>query len=296
MYNRVLLPLLEDDPRKTITFVGVTVRKIVYPLLKIIIPMTLKRKLVLLTPRQKPKRPTIFISTHEFREDIEAAFYAAGVPLYIVNGSVKVIMNSFDGILNWIGGMILFDRANKKSRKAVKEKMVYALEKGANILLYPEGTWNKSPNQIISGLFPGVYEVAKRSGAQIIPIANHREKTIIYSEVGIPFDISKMECEEAMEKVKEQLATLRYDLIEKCGTLQREKLPKGRKLDLFWKKHIYALMAEVSYYDYELEKHTKYREKNVTFPDEVYDFFRKIEPSYDTAFLFRGNERWWKDG
>lgn len=68
--------------------------------------MTLKRKLVLSTPRQKPKRPTIFISTHEFREDIEAAFYAAGVPLYIVNGSVKVIMNSFDGILNWIGGLI----------------------------------------------------------------------------------------------------------------------------------------------------------------------------------------------
>lgn len=59
-----------------------------------------------MTPRQKPKRPTIFISTHEFREDIEAAFYAAVVPLFIVNGSVKVIMNSFDGILNWIGGLI----------------------------------------------------------------------------------------------------------------------------------------------------------------------------------------------
>ena len=294
MYNRILLPLLEDDPRKTITLVGVKVRKIMYPLLKIIIPMTLKRKLVLLTPRQKPKKPTIFVSTHEFREDIEAAFYAAGVPLYIVNGSVKVIMNSFDGILNWIGGMILFDRANKKSRKAVKEKMIYALEKGANILLYPEGTWNKSPNQIISGLFPGVYEVAKRSGAQIIPIANHRENTKIYSEIGVPFDISKMECEEAMETVKEHLATLRYDLIEKRGTFRRSELPMGKKLDLFWKDHIDALMAEVPHYDYELEKHTKYREKGVVFSDEAYDFFKNIRPSFDTAFLFRGNERWWK--
>lgn len=293
MYNKILCPLLSNDPKKTITPFGIKMRKILFPLIKVIIPLTVKRKLVLLSSRERTRKPTIFISTHEFREDCEAAYNAAGVPLFIVNGSVSIVMNTFDGITNWIVGMILVDRANKSSRKAVKDKMIYALKKGANILLYPEGTWNKSPNQIISGLFPGIYEVAKESGAPIVPIANHREKDSIYSIVGSSFDVSGMNREEAMETIKERLSTLRYELIEKYGSCKRENLPSGKELETFWSNNVDALMAEVPYYDYELEKHTKYREKGVTLPSEAFDFFKTIKPSIDTAFLYRENEKWW---
>ena len=293
MYNRILRPLLDNDPRKTITKFGIKMRQFLYPLFKKVVPLTIKRKLILVSRAEIPQKPTIFISTHEFREDCEAAYNAAGGPLFIVNGSVSIVMNTFDGITNWIVGMILVDRANKSSRKAVKAKMIYALKKGANILLYPEGTWNKSPNQIISGLFPGVYEVAKESGAPIVPIANHREKDSIYSIVGSSFDVSGMNREEAMETIKERLSTLRYELIEKYGQYKRDNLPYGSKLDSLWNDHIDALMAEVPYYDYELEKHTKYREKGVTLPSEAFDFFKTIKPSIDTAFLYRENEKWW---
>ncbi len=202
-------------------------------------------------------------------------------------------MNTKEGITNWIVGIILVDRADKSSRKALKDKMIYALKKGGNILIYPEGTWNKSPNQVISGLFSGVYEVAKESSARIIPIANHREEDTIYSIAGSSFDISHMSREEAMETIKERLSTLRYELIEKYGQYKREKLPYGSELDSLWKDHIDALMAEAPYYDYELEKHTKYREKGVTLPNEAFYFFKTINPSIDTAFLYRGNEKWW---
>lgn len=70
-----------------------------------------------------------------------------------------------------------------------------------------------------------------------------------------------------MEKIKEHLSTLRYELIEKYGYCERENLPSGTEMISIWKEHIDALMAEVPYYDYELEKHTKYREKGVTLPD-----------------------------
>ena len=52
-------------------------------------------------------------------------------------------------------------------------------------------------------------------------------------------------------------------------------------------------MVEVPYYDYELERHTKYREKGVVQAEEAYIFFRKTKPSKATAFLFRNNVRWW---
>ncbi len=184
MYNKVLEPLLDYNPKKTITPLGITVRRWMYPAIRKIIPHTVKRRFIQLNDPPKIKEPTIFVSTHEFREDAEAAYLAAGVPLYIVNGSVSIVMHSFDGITNWIAGMILLDRSDKQSRSSAKEKMVYALQSGANILVYPEGTWNKSPNQIISGLFPGVYEVAKRTGAKIVPIANHRTEDAVYSLVG----------------------------------------------------------------------------------------------------------------
>ena len=97
MYNKILLPFLDDDPRKTITPFGVKIRKVLFPLLKTVIPLTVKRKLIVVSARQNPKQPIILMSTYEFRENCEAAYNAAGVSAYLANGSVSVVMNSFDG-------------------------------------------------------------------------------------------------------------------------------------------------------------------------------------------------------
>ena len=55
------------------------------------------------------------------------------MPLFIVNGSVSVVMNTFDGITNWIVGMILVDRANKSSRKKNYSEKVHLYETGQRI-------------------------------------------------------------------------------------------------------------------------------------------------------------------
>ena len=128
MYNKMLEPLLLNDPQKTISSFGIRIRKALYPVFRFIIPKTLGRRLVLVA-RGKYRRnePLIFVSTHEFREDAEAAYMAAGMPVYLLNGSVSIVMNSFDGITNWLAGMILVDRTSRDSRRAAKEKMIYAI-------------------------------------------------------------------------------------------------------------------------------------------------------------------------
>lgn len=290
MYNKILEPLLADDPKRTLTKTGIQIRKVFYPIFRKIIPFTVRRKMVVISRGKIPKKePIIFVSTHEFREDAEAAYLAAGKVAFIVNGSVSIVMNSFDGITNWIVGMILVNRADKDSRKAVKNKMIYALRMGESIILYPEGTWNKSPNQIISGLFPGVYEVARATGCPIVPMAHQREGELIYSKVGDAFDISGMSRYKAMETVKEQLSTLKYELMETCGQVKRKYLPVGIEAENYWKEYINALMAEVPLYDYELEKYTKWVDKDVTAPTEAFSFFKRMKPSKYNAFLYRGN-------
>lgn len=296
MYNKTLEFLLADDPKKTISTFGIRIRKTLYPVFRFAIPKTLKRRLVLVSKGEYSRKdPVIFVSTHEFREDVEAAYMAACKPSYIVNGCPSIILNTFDGITNWLVGIILVDRANKDSRESVKKKMIYALQKGASIIIYPEGTWNKSPNQVISGLFPGVYVVAKATGAKVVAMAHQRERDVVYSKVGDAFDISYMNQADAMETIKEHMATLKYELIEEYGQCTRTEFPNSKDAVIFWKNHVDELMAEVPFYDYELEKHTKYVEKDVTLPKDAFSFFLTMKPSMNNAFLYRWNDHLWID-
>ena len=294
MYNKCLEPLLSNEPKKTITKFGIRVRKLMYPLLAAVVPHTLQRKVIVVGRGNIPKgKPVIFASVHGFAEDAQAMFIAANRSVYILNGSVPLVMNTPLGILNWIAGMIVVCRDDKESRKAAKAKMIYAINNGASVALYPEGTWNKSPNQVISGLFLGVYAVAKATGASVVPVAHQREEDMVYSIVGDAFDISGMEQADAMEIVKEKLATLKWELIETYSNCKRSDLPYGAEADRYWKNHIDSLMTEVPFYDYELEKHAKYVDKGVTLLDEAFGFFKKLKPNMNTAFLYRGNERYW---
>lgn len=45
------------------------------------------------------------------------------------------------------------------------------------------------------------------------------------------------------------------------------------------------LISQAEFYEYELERHTKYREKGVTLPEEAFSFMDKLIPSRENAFL-----------
>lgn len=53
------------------------------------------------------------------------------------------------------------------------------------------------------------------------------------------------------------------------------------------KNFIDGLMAEVEFYDYEVELHTKYRPKGITSPKEAFAFMENLIPNRNNAFLFR---------
>ncbi len=79
MYNKILEPFLDNDPKRRITKTGIQIRKVLFPIFRMIIPFTVRRKMVIISRGKVPKKePIIFVSTHEFREDAEAAYLAAG--------------------------------------------------------------------------------------------------------------------------------------------------------------------------------------------------------------------------
>jgi len=66
--------------------------------------------------------------------------------------------------------------------------------------------------------------------------------------------------------------------MERYSQCRRSELPYGKAAEAYWKKYIDDLMAEVKFYDYEDEKHTKYRPKGITDPEEAFVFKRNLMP------------------
>lgn len=288
MYNKFLERLLDNNPKKVISKRSIRIRKIISPMLRFIVPFVTPNSKLKVVRREKiPKQPVIFAATHGFREDVEHTILMAGRQAYMLNGSLPQVFRTFDGITAWIAGFILVDRRDKDSRAASKEKMVYALKLGASIIMYPEGTWNKSPNQLMSGLFSGIYEVARESGALVVPIATYRNGDRAYGIREEAFDICAFEKEEGIAILRDKMATMQYELMDQYGKAKRSEFPYDSYADKYWKKYIDDLMAEAKLYDYELEKHTKYRPKGVTNPEEAFAHIKELKPSRENAFLFR---------
>jgi len=288
MYNKFLERLLDNKPENVISKKSIIIRKIVSPVLRFLVPfVTPNSKLKVIRRAKLPNKPVIFAATHGFREDVEHTVVMANRQAYMLNGSLSQVFRSIDGITAWIAGVILIDRTNKESRAASKSKMIYALKQDASVIMYPEGTWNKSPNQLISGLFSGIYDVAKESGALVVPIATYRNGNKAYGIMEEAFDITEYDKKTGLTMLRDKMATMQYEMMEEYGRCKRKDFPYGKEADEYWKDYVDSLMAEVKYYDYDVELHTKFIDKNVTSPEEAFAFMDKLEINKKNAFLFR---------
>lgn len=286
MYNKFLEYLLKNDPEKTISKSGIILRGLINPIIRKALPFTTKTKLEIVRKEEIPNIPVIFAATHGFQEDIIDTILIADRLAYILIGSLSQIFYSLDGIAAWMNGTILVDRMNDRSRKASKEKMIHALELGASIIIFPEGTWNKSPNQMVSGLFPGIYDVAMATGALIVPIATHREGEYVYGILDKYFDITKYGREEGISILRDKMATLRWELMEEKSFATRSIFPYGEDANDYWEEYINKLMSEVKFYDYEIELHTKFVDKKTVSPKEAFAFINDLQLTKNNAFLF----------
>lgn len=289
MYHKYLEYLLDNRPEKTISQLGIRVRRAVNPVVRAVVPLTIRTKLRVVHRAKMPDAPVIFAATHGFREDAEYSLLTARRQAYMLIGSLSQIFRSMDGIKAWVSGTILVDRTDKESRRAAKEKMIYALKSGASILIFPEGAWNISPNLVMNHLFPGVYDVAKETGAYVAPIATHREGKYVYGVLGKAFDITKFNRTEGVRILRDKLGSMRWKLIERYSPAKRDSLPRGKDADAYWRRFVDRLTSEAKYYDYDVEEHTQFVQKHVIHPSEAFAHLKEIRPTRRNAFLFRNH-------
>lgn len=131
---------------------------------------TIKNKLggfryeIIYDKRKKTDRPIIFAATHVGKFDIEIITEAIKDHYYLLSGDYEHLQGTVDAPFLNANGVVYFNEKVRSDRRDALNKMNMLLQEGANLLYFPEGTWNLSPNLPVLPCYWGIIEVAKRGG------------------------------------------------------------------------------------------------------------------------------------
>lgn len=184
--------------------------------------------------------------------------------------------------------MVFVDKINLQSRKDAVEKMVRVLENGSSVCLYPEGAWNNTENLLVQPLFAGPWLLAKRTRCQIVPIAMyHKYKAKdIYYRAGDPLNLADMGKKEALILLRDTMATMAYELIEKhAPVMKRESLGFEPRMDYIDERMREYLCTKWTRDDWAMEV-TVYRDKTLPpTPEKVCASFDKVKATAKNAAI-----------
>lgn len=138
--------------------------------------------------------PYIFVCNHTCPEDIETVLNILDRNAYLILGSIESLKYNPEMYLSFLNGMIPFDIMNPKERKEVFQKMLRVL-KSNSILIFPEGSHNYSPNNLVNSLFDGPVNLALQTKRKIVVITmiKDQENNVSYIDVSNPVDIEKID-------------------------------------------------------------------------------------------------------
>lgn len=261
--------------------------------------------------REKTNKPIIFTVTHIGKFDIQIVTEAIKEHYYLLSGDYEHIQGSFDAPFLALNGVLYFNENVKLDRKSVSEKMIKLLKSGGNIMYFPEGCWNLSPNIPVLPLFWGIIDVARYGGAYIIPIAVEQYDKHFKINIGDLFDVNDYQDNQqgkanAIIDLRNIMAAIKYEIWETESIVKRNSMQ-----DDYWLKNVikrfdefqlipkksaerFARMesdfsdSDNAYYKYNMhfvEKMT-FKPKAVVWYKDVFEHLGKIEPRLENAFLF----------
>ena len=285
-HNKKYLHWLDGDPDKAIYKKEIIFRRRFYKLLKIVGPGVLKCKQVLenTEPIILPDKPVIFVANHGFHDDALATVLAANRHAYFLIGSIPLLYNAIDGTALASVGGVIFNRKNKHSRAASINKCKKVMEYGTDIILFPEGGWNKTSEIPVLKLWKGVYTLSLAARCDVVPITHYvrnmeilDRKNIIHTFIDNPIPLYELPEKDAMLYLREIMATRQWELMEKYGVSTRSEELKGfDHSDEKWHAHLRERMKGVARYDSSIEKKSDFRPKDIVYPEEVFKSIAEI--------------------
>lgn len=180
-----------------------------------------------------PQEPVIFACTHQ--GVLDNFVWIINCPRHaLVVHSVEVSKALLLAQLNT--GLILVTKKkeNRISRINSKLDMMTTLLKGHSIIIFPETTWNLSPNLLHLPFNYGFLDVAQKTGKTVVPMVIEytydtsrpiERVTNVHIQYGETIVVGENDnILDKLEEYKEKISTMRWNLIEEKGIFKRESI------------------------------------------------------------------------
>lgn len=261
--------------------------RILIPLMKADLYAKGNRLTVLRDERKKTSRPLIFCPTHIGGVDIEMSFLAIKTPCWILLGDPRELYKSLGGMMLQMNGWIPMDVPDKADRTAAKAQMQALLEAGGNLLIFPEGVQNISPNAIVNHLYAGAVDLAITCHAEIVPIAIARDGKQYSFILGENISYEGCAYEDRFhltDELRDRMASLKWEIIETLPMQKRSEIPDSAYEDMI--NSVLELNTDYTFTPEDIRAE-QFHPKGITEPEEAFAFMDKLIPSRENAFLFR---------
>ena len=259
--------------------IGLRIRKVINPLWRRALRLGIQRKLILETyPKLDQEKAYIFAANHSFDEDIISVLQTIDRNVYLLHGTTDQMEHNPVFLAVWLNGMIYVNRLDNNSRKGAVQKMKRVLAAGNSVVLFPEGGYNNTENQLIMPLFSSPYLLSKEIGVEVVPIIsfNTTGSDKIYVRVGNPINLAQYDKYEAMAVLRDEMSTIVYQIMEEHTVpLKRSDLGSDpRTAFMEERKNVYEFQKwHGDVWDEEL---TYYPGHGVTTPQQAWEYVDKI--------------------
>lgn len=267
---------------------GIRIRRKMNRVWRRILTLATKRKVYIEQyPVLNKNEVYVFAANHSFDEDVISVLQAIDRSAYLLHGTTHQMEHNPMCYAMWANGMIYVNRLDNKSRKESLDKMKRVLESGSSVALFPEGGYNNTENQLIMPLFSSPYILARELGIKVVPLIvfNDIGSNEIFIRAGEPMDLSCYEKQEALARLRDEMATLLYQVMEEHTVPVRRKdlgeYPRKDYLEV--RKNVYG--CQKWYADVWEEELTYYPGHNVTTPKQSREYIDKIQPDSRNAYI-----------
>jgi len=188
----------------------------------------------------------------------------------------------------WLNGFIYVDRWNNESRRSAVPKMERVLNAGNSVLIWPEGSLNNTENLLIQKLFGGPYYLAKNTGKKVVPVSNYLqpETNTIYIRVGQPLDLSKYDKEEALDILRDAMASMMFEQIKEHSVpiKRSELIGDHHKAHLETRRQEY-LKNKWTGVDKLTDELVVYKDKKIITYEEILRSLENVEVTKENAYV-----------
>ena len=292
--NKLLSKLENSNIDNFTTDFGLKVRKIFHKPVSLAFRLVLrfvykKRLIVDKKCKLDKKKNYIYTLNHSFFFDGPSFIATNDRNTYALFGATEQLYFDFHTIFIWISGLIYVDRFNKQSRIDSVPKMNRVLKAGNSLLIFPEGRWNDSENLLCQKLFAGAYNLSVENNIEVVPVSIYNETygNKVYLSYGKPLKLYKYEKDEALQILRDNMATMYYNQIMKYSEKFNREEINGDIHFNYMNDRMYEYSKAKWRSDYCWDDELfKYKSKDVDLED-VWKDIDKVKINSKNAFIFK---------